>query len=75
MTWTDLTPKTDRKVYGLSSNNKEVVIAVTGDRQHSCILASVAYGLTWRVALSNSQLQNTRNALYNSYYSKSRNYF
>ena len=77
VTWTALTPKgkTDRKVYGLSTNNKGVVIAVTGDRQHSCILASVDYGLTWRVALSNSQLQNTRNALYNSYYSKSRNLF
>ena len=76
-TWTALTPKgkTDRKVYGLSTNNKGIVIAVTGDRQHSCILASIDYGLTWRVALSNNSLKNTKNALYNSYYSKSRNLF
>ena len=76
-TWTALTPKgkTDRKVYGLSTNNKGVVIAVTGDRKKSCILASIDYGLTWRVALSNSALKNTKQALYNSYYSKSRNLF
>ena len=45
-TWTALTPKgkTDRKVYGLSTNNKGVVIAVTGDRKHSCILSSIDYG-------------------------------
>ena len=76
-TWTALTPKgkTDRKVYGLSTNNKGVVIAVTGDRQHSCILSSIDYGLTWKVALSNSDLKNTGSALYNSYYSKSRDLF
>ena len=76
-TWIALTPKgkTDRKVYGLSTNNKGVVIAVTGDRKNSCILASIDYGLTWRVALSNSALKNTKQALYNSYYSKSRNLF
>ena len=76
-TWTALTPKgkTDRKVYGLSTNNKGVVIAVTGDRKHSCILSSTDYGLTWKVALSNKQLKNTKNALYNSYYSKSRDLF
>jgi len=76
-TWTALTPKgkTDRKVYGLSTNNKGVVIAVTGDRGHSCILSSTDYGLNWRVALSNSQLKNTKKAFYNSYYSKSRNLF
>lgn len=76
-TWTALTPKgkTDRKVYGLSTNNKGVVIAVTGDRQHSCILSSTDYGLTWKVAISNSDLKNTKQALYNSYYSKSRDLF
>ena len=76
-TWTALTPKgkTDRKVYGLSTNNKGVVIAVTGDRQHSCILSSTDYGLTWKVALSHNDLQKTKNALYNSYYSKSRDLF
>ena len=76
-TWTALTPKgkTDRKVYGLSTNNKGVVIAVTGDRQHSCILSSTDYGLTWKVALSNTDLKKTKSALYNSYYSKSRNLF
>ena len=76
-TWTALTPKgkTDRKVYGLSTNNKGVVIAVTGDRKHSCILSSTDYGLTWKVALSNKDLKNTKNALYNSYYSKSRDLF
>ena len=76
-TWTALTPKgkTDRKVYGLSTNNKGVVIAVTGDRKHSCILSSIDYGLTWKVALSNSDLKNTKNSLYNSYYSKSRDLF
>ena len=76
-TWTALTPKgkTDRKVYGLSTNNKGVVIAVTGDRQHSCILSSTDYGLTWKVALSNSDLKKTKVALYNSYYSKSRDLF
>ena len=76
-TWTALTPrgKTDRKVYGLSTNNKGVVIAVTGDRQHSCILSSTNYGLTWKVALTNADLKNTKQALYNSYYSKSRNLF
>ena len=70
-TWTALTPrgKTDRKVYGLSTNNKGVVIAVTGDRQHSCILSSTNYGLTWKVALTNADLKNTKQALYNSYYS------
>ena len=33
-TWISLTPKgkTDRKVYGLSTNNKGVVIAVTGNK-------------------------------------------
>ena len=72
-----MTPKgkTDRKVYGLSTNNKGVVIAVTGDRQHSCILSSTNYGLTWKVALSHSDLKQTKNALYNSYYSKSRDLF
>ena len=76
-TWTALTPrgKTDRKVYGLSTNNKGVVIAVTGDRKHSCILSSTNYGLTWKVALTNADLKNTKQALYNSYYSKSRNLF
>ena len=76
-TWISLTPKgkTDRKVYGLSTNNKGVVIAVTGDRGHSCILSSIDYGLNWKVVLSNSQLKNTKNAFYNSYYSKSRNLF
>ena len=76
-TWTALTPKgkTDRKVYGLSTNNKGVVIAVTGDRQHSCILSSTDYGLTWKVALSHSDLKKTKAALYNSYYSTSRNLF
>ena len=76
-TWTALTPrgKTDRKVYGLSTNNKGVVIAVTGDRKHSCILSSTNYGLTWKVALTNADLQNTKQALYNSYYSKSRDLF
>ena len=76
-TWTALTPKgkTDRKVYGLSTNNKGVVIAVTGDRGHSCILSSTDYGLTWKVALSHADLQKTGHALYNSYYSKSRNLF
>ena len=76
-TWTALTPKgkTDRKVYGLSTNNKGVVIAVTGDRKHSCILSSTDYGLTWKVALSNTDLKKTKNALYNSYYSKSRDLF
>ena len=76
-TWTAITPKgkTDRKIYGLITNNKGVVIAVTGDRDHSCILSSIDYGLTWRVALSNSDLNNTEDALYNSYYSKSRNLF
>ena len=75
--WTALTPKgkTDRKVYGISTNNKGVVIAVTGDRQHSCILSSIDYGLTWKVALSNNDLKNTKTALYNSYYSKSRDLF
>ena len=76
-TWIALTPKgkTDRKVYGLSTNYKGVVIAVTGDRQHSCILSSIDYGLTWKVALSNIDLKKTKNALYNSYYSKSRDLF
>jgi len=76
-TWTALTPrgKTDRKVYGLSTNNKGVIIAVTGDREHSCILSSTNYGLTWKVALSNADLKNTKEALYNSYYSKSRDLF
>ena len=76
-TWIALTPagKTDRKVYGLSTNNKGVVVAVTGDRQHSCILSSKDYGLTWKVALSHSDLKKTKNALYNSYYSKSRDVF
>ena len=76
-TWTSLTPKgkTDRKVYGLSTNGNGIVIAVTGDRGHSCILSSTDYGLNWRVALSNSQLKNTKKAFYNSYYSKSRNLF
>ena len=76
-TWIALTPKgkTDRKVYGLSTNNKGVVLAVAGDRQHSCILSSVDYGLTWKVALSHADLQKTKNALYNTYYSKSRDLF
>ena len=76
-TWTALTPKgkTDRKVYGLSTNNKGVVIAVTGDRKHSCILSSTDYGLTWKVALSHADLKKTGKALYNSYYSKSRDLF
>ena len=76
-TWTALTPKgkTDRKVYGLSTNNKGVVVAVTGDRQHSCILSSTDYGLTWKVALTHKDLKSTKNALYNSYYSKSRDLF
>ena len=75
-TWTALTPKgkTDRKVYGLSTNNKGVVIAVTGDRGHPCILSSTDYGLTWKVALSNKDL-GTKKSLYNSYYSKSRDLF
>lgn len=76
-TWTALTPKgkTDRKVYGLSTNNKGVVVAVTGDREHSCILSSVDYGLTWKVAISNEDLNYTEHELYNSYYSKSRDLF
>ena len=76
-TWTALTPKgkTDRKVYGLSTNNKGVVVAVTGDRKHSCILSSTDYGLTWKVALTHKDLKSTKNALYNSYYSKRRDLF
>ena len=50
-------------------------MAVSCVRKHSWILASVDYGLTWRVALSNSELQSTKKALYNTYYSKSRDLF
>ena len=50
-------------------------MAVTGDREHSCILSSVDYGLTWKVALSHEDLNITEHELYNSYYSKSRDLF
>ena len=67
--------ETVRKEYGLSTNNKVVVIAVIGDRGHSCILSSIDYGYNWKVVLSNYQLKNTKNTFYNSYYSKSRKLF
>lgn len=74
-TWKSITPKgkTDRKVYGMSHNGNGVVVAVTGDRGHGCILSSTDYGKTWTVRATTAEIGTS--AHYNSYYSKTRKIF